>query len=1176
MHIPNHHFANSIPPTNYATSPISPYAPTLPPPNFLPHFQEHSLPNTASAALPIPADWSWSGLGMTTPTHLQSQAQAPEWSVVAVKGASPGDTNSTQSPSITTKKRAFTPEDTDSNSPNRPTMQDVSNAKKRQVPSPIAAAPTVSKRPPFPFAVPRAFNRANQSAAHTQTMSSTLNPFATEFVFRPQQSAPKFGSIAKEFSPVRLQESSRSLFNVFAPEFNPSKSGSNIFRSSGFSMGKGTLFPKPENQAQQSMFVKPSPTKKVIPIVKPIDEEFDDEVSGDEESDGNVMKEAVNEVPSSSEPINDDGRLSSHQSSQNPFEEESDDENDAEDEADYEITEELSTLEPMSDDEPGGINQRKQSSDNIANDVSTPESPRSNNNAASGRLFYNDLDSSSEEISDYELGRVDGFKRHRSITPRPRHVNSEPPMRTVSLELNAAEFNGYPAFWEEHLLKSEQKTKRDRLLNSRASVARNLTNEFIDDGSDEHSDKENRVLRDPDNEASDQSEESVLESMRGKMSRMHLYARQNLAPRERMNISIQLQRLLEGLEAVQLGLENLSDVVKEEKGNDPGNDADDEYNETSIKNSSVLDLEGVKVAVVEALRQEKDLFATSPVVDRTAEVRDLKSTIDGLKSKLLDAKDNFDREERRRTEAERLNEQLSRDLTQFEQNLDLKVEQIKTFESEMIELQKNRDQAKAGWDEEKRTREKLDEVITGIRSSVGQLTDKNSKLSQEISTLRSLITSQKDEISNLREEISKARGENGKLVCERSKLERDIEDERNRFANLQSELMETGKAVAEQETRWREELAAEKLRVQGLERNLADEERRVKKMEEECERLTKIAEERGRLKAIVEASVAREQSLQTAKEVLERRVYTAEARWNASQEERTRLEKERSIQFGKEKESLNGEILSLRALVKSLREEMMQRHINSEREKMKITAQSEKIDSLGRELRQANQVSVEREKAIESSSRDLKENQSQIASLRKEIASLRDGIEKKDTQLESLREAATAARSSIAEKDKYILELEFIIASTPSPTKISRDDGVYSRLQKREKELLRLRELMGALLRDNEDLLDHQTETLAPEQQKKYNAMKNILRAERERKKALERELARVLAKNSSVSEDLGQMPGSRVTEGVFDTPASAVGGLDTPVSLNDTPGSSRGFDATVDTPLKGKRVLIQ
>ena len=84
-------------------------------------------------------------------------------------------------------------------------------------------------------------------------------------------------------------------------------------------------------------------------------------------------------------------------------------------------------------------------------------------------------------------------------------------------------------------------------------------------------------------------------------------------------------------------------------------------------------------------------------------------------------------------------------------------------------------------------------------------------------------------------------------------------------------------------------------------------------MEEECEKLGKIAEERGKLKAMVEASVARERNLEGIKEALEKRLYSVEARENVAHEERVRLEKERAVQFQKEKDSLNSEISSLQA-----------------------------------------------------------------------------------------------------------------------------------------------------------------------------------------------------------------------------------------------------------------------
>ena len=114
---------------------------------------------------------------------------------------------------------------------------------------------------------------------------------------------------------------------------------------------------------------------------------------------------------------------------------------------------------------------------------------------------------------------------------------------------------------------------------------------------------------------------------------------------------------------------------------------------------------------------------------------------------------------------------------------------------------------------------------------------------------------------------------------------------------------------------------------------------------------------------------------------------------------------------------------------------------------------------------------------------------------------------------------------------------------------------------------------MSSLLNDNEDLIAQSSEILLPEQQKKYNAMKNILRAERERRKTLEKDLARALAKNI---RDESRTPGSRNGGSIFETPANVNGGLDTPVSLNHTPGSLRGFKVGEDTPLKGKGAIIE
>jgi chromosome segregation ATPase len=635
--------------------------------------------------------------------------------------------------------------------------------------------------------------------------------------------------------------------------------------------------------------------------------------------------------------------------------------------------------------------------------------------------------------------------------------------------------------------------------------------------------------------------------------------------------------VLKGLDDVRFEIQKLSTKDKEERNKEAASDADDEDDEV-IKKPGLLVVDRIKSAVIEALRQEKEM-STPPVVDRSAadkELQNLRSIIDSLKSKLLNSEACLDREERRRAELEHRNETISRDLIQADRELESKTDQLKQLESDLRELHKANDLAQRGWEEEKHVRSKLDEIIKNIRSSLGQLTDKNAKLSQEVSSLQSLSSTQKDDISNLREEISKARGENGKLSRERTRLEREIEDERTRFSNLQNELMETGKAVAEQETRWREELSAEKLRVQSLERSLADEERRTKKMEEECDKLSKIAEERGKLKAMIEASVGRERNLESAKEALERRVYIAEAQVKVVSEERNRLENDRAAQLENDRRARGADIASLNAAMERLQAEKTQAVMVYEREKAALASQAAKIETLGREIHQVTQTGIEREAVLKTTKRELDESQAQIQSLRNEISALRAKLDQKDTQLESLRDIGDAARAEIVEKDKHIIQLEFIIASTTSPTKKSRDADTDLKLQRRDKEILRLREMMAALIRDNDDLIAQSADSVPLEHNRKYIAMKNILRAERERRKGLEKELARAMAKTAANKEDLGRTPGSRSVVSIFDTPSSTVGGLDTPVSLKDTPLSVRGFGVGEQTPLKGKGVLME
>src|SRR6202007_1604601 len=73
---------------NFVTSPMMPYSPAFPSPGLQQQFHPYTIPQSISP-VPPPTDWTWSGLGLVTPPHMQSQPQAPEWSVMAVKGVSP-------------------------------------------------------------------------------------------------------------------------------------------------------------------------------------------------------------------------------------------------------------------------------------------------------------------------------------------------------------------------------------------------------------------------------------------------------------------------------------------------------------------------------------------------------------------------------------------------------------------------------------------------------------------------------------------------------------------------------------------------------------------------------------------------------------------------------------------------------------------------------------------------------------------------------------------------------------------------------------------------------------------------------------------------------------------------------------------------------------------------------
>ena len=907
-----------------------------------------------------------------------------------------------------------------------------------------------------------------------------------------------------------------------------------------------SLFPK-KSTTVDAVFIKPSPTKKPVPIRKPENEEEEDVGTQDKEEELD----------------------SSHGVASRP-------------ESDDDIkgpTKRVRKQSILDEDSP---------SDHHEEEHATPtESPaKKQEYQASQRYASTPLPSDTrpesilEESKSRHSSRIRRVHVRRSGTPTPRRPkmrDSSEATTELDEESNSSaerEFNGYPSFWEHRFHKANRKSQEEEEVFP--SIDGSDKEEEEDDEEDEESEKENRILMDEEEEESSDSEDPINVGLK-----LYTQAKMQSERNVERTLTKEIEPILKALMTLQFGLAELINIKGEERmKEDKGNEADDEDEELPPVKSrgNVLSQERIRDAVVEALRQEKELFVSTPVLDTSAvdaERKELKAVVDGLKAKLLDAEDTLNRELRKTTELERQVEILSRDQSQAEKHLDLKSEQLKQYEHENRELQKNYDDAKRECNDERQTREKLDEVIKGIRSSLGQMTDKNSKLTQELNSLQSLTTSQKEEISSLRQDLSKSRGENGDLAKEKLKLERDLQDQNGRFTNLQNELMETGKAVAEQETRWREELSAEKVRVQSLERSLADEERRVKKMEEECDKLGKIAEERGKLKAMVEAAVSRERVLEAAKETLERRVYEAEAKVNVMEQERAKSQNEKISRS--EKESWNAEINTLRKNVGKMQEEKSQATVQYEKEKGKAASQAERIHALEQQIRHLTEKLIEREKIADSAARDAKESQSQSVALRAEVSGLRDRLDKKETVMETLRDANQQARTEITEKDKLILQLEFIIASTTSPTKKFGEEDVNLKLQRRDKEIFRLRELMSALLHDNEDLIQQSKENLAPEQQKKYSAMKNILRAERERRKGLERELAKAMAKERR--DEIGQTPGSKsVMSGTFDTPSSLAGVLDTPVSLKDTPRSLRGISlgGVEDTPLKQRSVILE
>ena len=101
---------------------------------------------------------------------------------------------------------------------------------------------------------------------------------------------------------------------------------------------------------------------------------------------------------------------------------------------------------------------------------------------------------------------------------------------------------------------------------------------------------------------------NVLGSMK-KTGRMHLIARRDSAASVEKIVKERLQPVLKGLEAVQLGIQRLSGRDKEERRKEQGSDADDEDEEVNFKKPGILGIEKIKSAVIEAMRQEKQLYA---------------------------------------------------------------------------------------------------------------------------------------------------------------------------------------------------------------------------------------------------------------------------------------------------------------------------------------------------------------------------------------------------------------------------------------------------------------------------------------------------------------------------------------------------------------------------------------
>src|ERR1700733_4245257 len=114
----NQHFANSIPPMNYATSPMMPYSPAVPSPHYPPHFVGQ-YPFAQPITPAIPHHWGWSPAPVP---HMQPQPQLQEQTTTSLEYAStvtspqpeqnPSEQSVKSSPPSASKKRGYDEEDT--------------------------------------------------------------------------------------------------------------------------------------------------------------------------------------------------------------------------------------------------------------------------------------------------------------------------------------------------------------------------------------------------------------------------------------------------------------------------------------------------------------------------------------------------------------------------------------------------------------------------------------------------------------------------------------------------------------------------------------------------------------------------------------------------------------------------------------------------------------------------------------------------------------------------------------------------------------------------------------------------------------------------------------------------------------------------------------------------------